>query len=91
MDDDIVTRLRNYWLDPIMNNHEVDICVDAANLLEEQQDEIERLRADNAHVRAALCRAVGELSTENRFRLYSPDDLLEEFLEESRRGRRTAP
>lgn len=44
MSDDIVNRLRSYWLDPAINKYEVDICVDAANLLEEQQAEIERLR-----------------------------------------------
>jgi len=52
--DDIVTRLRNYWLDPIMNNHEVDICVDAANLLEEQQAEIEQLKAKVKRLGAEL-------------------------------------
>lgn len=44
-----------------------------------QQDEIERLRA-------ALALAVGELSTYGPMRYTSPDQLMEHFLQEARRG-----
>jgi hypothetical protein len=47
-------------------------CQDAA-------DEIERLRT-------ALALAVGELSTHAQYSVYSPEQLMQQFLEEARRG-----
>jgi len=42
-------------------------------------DEIERLRG-------ALALAVGELSTHAQYAVYSPDQLLEQFMQEAGRG-----
>jgi hypothetical protein len=42
-------------------------------------DEIERLRV-------ALALAVGELSTHGQYSVYSPDQLMQQFLEEACRG-----
>ncbi len=42
-------------------------------------DEIERLRV-------ALALAVGELSTHAAYAVYSPDQLLEQFMQEARHG-----
>jgi hypothetical protein len=42
-------------------------------------DEIERLRT-------ALALAVGELSTHAQYSVYSPEQLMQQFLEEARRG-----
>lgn len=52
---------------------------DSHGLDAEAADEIERLRT-------ALQLAVGELSTHDTHRLYSPDQLYQQFLEEARRG-----
>jgi len=45
----------------------------------DQEKEIERLRG-------ALALAVGELSTHAQYAVYSPDQLLEQFMQEARRG-----
>ena len=68
--DDIVTRLRK--MNCYVNG--VAVCIN-----EQAADEIERLRT-------ALQLAVGELSTHDTYRLYSPDQLYQQFLEEDRRG-----
>jgi hypothetical protein len=52
--------------------YEVDVCWEAAT-------EIEQLRA-------ALSLAVGELSTHHQYTVYSPDQLMQQFLQEARRG-----
>lgn len=74
MSDDIVIRLRNHAEDEAMlgNDWLRDVMRDGA-------DEIKRLRT-------ALQLAVGELSTHDTHRLYSPDQLYQQFLEEARRG-----
>ena len=37
-------------------------------------------------LKKALCLAVGELSTHGSYSIWSPDQLLEQFMEEARRG-----
>ena len=71
--DDIVTLLRKEW--------EYGNAGGPTDyeMYESAADEIERLRT-------ALQLAVGELSTHDTHRLYSPDQLYQQFLEEARRG-----
>lgn len=52
---------------------------DTPHVFPSQQAEIERLRA-------ALSLAVGELSTHHQYTVYSPDQLMQQFLQEARRG-----
>ena len=82
MADDIVTRLRNSCA------HKCSVCDrenayaignDAADLIEAQQAEIDRLRT-------ALALACGELSTTDHHRNNHPELLMQQFLEEARRG-----
>jgi hypothetical protein len=84
--DDIVARLRvNAEGAPNKNGGHIWLALsprtsaEAADLIEAQQDEIERLRG-------ALALAVGELSTHAQYAVYSPDQLLEQFMQETRRG-----
>ncbi len=85
MSDDIVTRLRNSYGQgcTCFAHHSFECsCVGAQwveRYVDEAADEIERLRT-------ALQLAVGELSTHDTHRLYSPDQLYQQFLEEARRG-----
>ena len=78
MTDDIVTRLRRVpervpkGMGIVGLNEYYQRCQDAA-------DEIERLRT-------ALALAVGELSTHAQYSVYSPEQLMQQFLEEARRG-----
>jgi hypothetical protein len=67
---DLVARLRAAWWRAPQ---------DTAPALEAAIAEIERLRA-------ALALAVGELSTHSQHRLTTPDMLMQQFLEEARRG-----
>jgi len=67
--DDIVERLRNWAAMP---------SADGVPILTSAADEIERLRV-------ALALAVGELSTHAAYAVYSPDQLLEQFMQEARR------
>jgi hypothetical protein len=76
MADDIVTRLRERgeWDTHPMGGREWfpdELCEEAA-------DEIERLRT-------ALALAVGELSTHAQYSVYSPEQLMQQFLGEARR------
>jgi hypothetical protein len=60
----------------------IDDLIDEKHKLEKevscQYEEIQRLRA-------ALALAVGELSTHGQYAVYSPDQLMQQFLEEARR------
>ena len=69
MSDDIVTTLRT--MVQFTNAVAGDVCWRAA-------DEIEQLRT-------ALALAVGELSTHAQYSVYSPEQLMQQFLEEARR------
>jgi hypothetical protein len=69
MTDDIVTRLLDFT--PWSD-------ADLARTLLEAADEIERLRT-------ALALAVGELSTHAQYSVYSPEQLMQQFLGEARR------
>lgn len=71
--DDIVTMLRKEW-EYGNAGRPTDY-----EMYESAADEIERLRT-------ALQLAVGELSTHDTHRLYSPDQLYQQFLDEARRG-----
>jgi hypothetical protein len=46
----------------------------------------EVLKGEIERLRAALALAVGELSTHAAYAVYSPDQLLEQFVQEARRG-----
>jgi hypothetical protein len=48
--------------------------------------EMERLRMEINRLRTALALAVGELSTHSQYAVYSPEQLMQQFLEEARRG-----
>ena len=74
MADDIVTRLRfeAVWY---LNHADGDVSTSLA----EAADEIERLRA-------ALALAVGELSTSRLLATTHPEQLMQQFLDEARRG-----
>jgi hypothetical protein len=76
--DDIVERLE--WHNTCVRNAD-GLCLlqQALYKIEHQQAEIERLRV-------ALALAVGELSTHAAYAVYSPDQLLEQFMQEARRG-----
>lgn len=71
MADDIVTRLQRY--------EGGDRSESAVDVVSDALAEIERLRA-------ALALAVGELSTYGPMRYTSPDQLMEHFMQEARRG-----
>ncbi len=53
-------------------------CADARMVIDHLHAEIERLRT-------ALALAVGELSTHAQYSVYSPEQLMQQFLEEARR------
>ena len=83
MADDIVTRLRELagdWdlLRELANDWDY-VGLMPKDDLRVAADEIERLRV-------ALALAVGELSTHAQYAIYSPDQLMESFLGEARRG-----
>ena len=48
--------------------------------------EVQESRAEIERLRAALALAIGELSTYGPMRYTSPDQLMEHFMEEARRG-----
>ena len=75
MSDDIVTRLRAYNIGNI--GHEASFHMEET--LYEAADEIERLRR-------ALDLAVGELSTNDKYRLWNPEQLRQQLLDEAVRG-----
>ena len=85
MSDDIVTRLRNSYGQgcTCFAHHSFECsCVGAQwveRYVDEAADEIEILRK-------ALALAVGELSTHGQYTIYSPDQLMQQFLEEARLG-----
>ena len=49
-------------------------------------ERISELEAEVERLRAALALAIGELSTYGPMRYTSPDQLMEHFMEEARRG-----
>lgn len=71
MNIDIIDRL--VWMGVnTLDNDVDDLCLEA-------REEIKRLRT-------ALALAVGELSAHDAYRVWSPDQLLEQFMEEACRG-----
>jgi hypothetical protein len=80
---DIVKRLRNDGGHPDLTHP---LCIEAADTIEHLDAIIARFLADIKQLRAALTLAVGELSTHTQYAIYSPDQLLEQFMQEARRG-----
>ena len=101
MADDIISHWAKEWIDEpltwrlrdlpnlsvvqggdgvVITSHE------AADTIEHLDAIIARFLADIKQLRAALTLAVGELSTHTQYAIYSPDQLLEQFMQEAHHG-----
>ena len=98
MTDDIIARLNEVWeyapTYPWQRNAINDAKAEIERLRMERDDLQVLLRGRTAEfqaeierLRAALTLAVGELSTHTQYAIYSPDQLLEQFMQEARRER----
>ena len=80
MTDDLVTRLRGWITVPTRSDHMGRVTefheVRGVRIFDEAANEIERLRT-------ALARAVGELSTYGNMQYLSPEQLMQQFLDEA--------
>ena len=83
MAEHIVERLRNDGGHPDLAHP---LCIEAADTIEHLDAIIARFLADIKQLRAALTLAVGELSTHTQYAIYSPDQLLEQFMQEAHHG-----
>jgi hypothetical protein len=84
VDVDVAVATEVAMLDEIERLHGIVDLVQ--QLLRESAEANSRLKAEIERLRVALALAVGELSTHAAYAVYSPDQLLEQFMQEARRG-----